>query len=197
IYIIFITLIWEFAYNLNSNFLIKPITKSPLFYTQDNLTERKRGFNQLDKYLRQEVLPQELKLKRPQKLSDILQRAAVFLAENETIYFFDDSSSWFAHHWYFRKYSNFYGLPMLPFYQQAETLDTPNPVAYFNNLGVHNFYFIHAVHQSVLDPSKIDSVTRKTANSFASMLDQKKADVKEIKNYYNQVVFRVYKFYLD
>jgi len=194
IYLLVISLAWEFTYNINSNFLIKPLTQSPLLYTHTNLTSRKRGFNALEKYLKANVLPQGLKFARPTKLEDIDHRSAQFLAQNSIMYFYDETANWFAHNWYFRKYSNYYGLPMLPFYQQAKRLEIEDPIAYFTSLGVYHYYYIHAVDDSVLDPVKTKSESRIASNGLAKVLDSRGIEAEEIKNYQGEVVFRVYKF---
>jgi len=194
--IFIVVLAWEFLYNINSNFLIKPISENFLIYAKENIRDEKLGFNAMERYLRKEVLPKELELKRPGNLKEIDIRAGRSLEHNPVIYFFDDSINWFAHNWYFRKYSSYYGIPLTPLYGQAKDWNVENPFKHFASFGVNDYYFIYAVDERVVDPAKIDSENRKASNMLSEMLENNKVDMHEIKNYSGGVAFKIYKFSL-
>ncbi|OGG87180.1 hypothetical protein A3B87_03090 [Candidatus Kuenenbacteria bacterium RIFCSPHIGHO2_02_FULL_39_13] len=187
---------WELAYNINSNFLTRPLTRNFLLYSQENLGAKKFGFNKLDKYLRDEVFINDLDLQRPKRLKDIDIRAIDYADHYGLIYFFDDSLNWFAHNWYFRKYINYYGLPLAPLSEQAKTLGVADPIKYFSELGIKNYYFIYGVDESLVDPKKLNSEHRQTSTKLAQMLDGQGVKYQEIKNHLGQAAFRVYQFSL-
>jgi len=185
---------WELAYNINSNFLASPASESFLVYSQENIVGRELGFNQLDKYLRAEVLPGRGRITRPKNVAAVDAKAIEYIEEHGVVYFFDDSINWFAHNWYFRRYLNYYGLPLAPFSEQAKTLGVANPIKYFADAGVKDFYFIYGVADAVIDPKKIDSPARQASKLLAQMLDGQGVKHQEIKNRLGQAAFRVYQF---
>jgi len=189
---LFLVLGFELFYNINSNFLINQIGSSSYLQAEQNLSQRKLGFNSLDKYIRENVLPQELELKRPENLADIDSRAAQFVAENNVMYFFDDSANWFAHNWYFRRYSNYYGLPMVPFHEQSKVVGSANLFDYYSKLGIKNFYFIYMQDERLIDSKKADQPIREMATKVATVLDGSEVEKKEIKNRLGEVVAAVY-----
>ena len=142
-------------------------------------------------------MPKKLEFKRPNNLDEIDVRAGRFLEYNPVIYFFDDSVNWFAHNWYFRKYSSYYGVPVVPLYGQAEEFKIENPINHFASYGVNDYYFIYVVDDRAVDPVKMDSNNRKASNKLAEMLDNNGVIPYEIKNYSGKVAFKIYKFSLD
>lgn len=198
ILVIFLVLVltWEVAYNLNSNFLAKPLTTSWLVYTANNIGTHKLGFNRMESYMKNEVYPERLELERPAALSRIDVRVVDFTNEMRVIYFYDDSISWFANNWYLSKYSNYYGLPMLPYYAQGQGLEIDDPIGYFAERGVAEYYFIYGNHASVLDPRKIDGPAKEMVNKLVGILDSQGVEVVEIGNAAGDVAFKIYHFEL-
>jgi 4-amino-4-deoxy-L-arabinose transferase-like glycosyltransferase len=199
ILIVLIVLVFGFElfYSINSNFLVKPVSRNHIVYSNEGVGNKKLGFIRLEKYLKSEIFTGHLELERPKIIDDIDTRTIETIKKDGIVYFFDDSISWFAHNWYFRKYSNYYGVPLAPFFEQTKNFKTDNIIKFFVDIGINDFYYIAGIDESVLDPRKASGETRVSNIKFEKMLDESGYEFEEIKNYQGQVAFKVYKFSVE
>lgn len=190
-----VVLSWELFYSINSHLLLRPMSTSALVYSSavpklsDSL-----GLNQLDQYLRQEVLPVNLTFQRPKNLDVISETVSKNLAETKTFYFFDEAIQWFAYNWYFGRYQIYYGLPMGSLYGAVKSAEGNDVIGMMHAMGVETFYFIYPVTDVLLDPVKAGGDQRKISIEFAASLEAQGIKPVEIKNYFDEVAFKVYKF---
>ncbi|NCN07231.1 glycosyltransferase family 39 protein [Candidatus Falkowbacteria bacterium] len=173
---------WEMMYNINTNILSKPIGNQPLMFSNYRFYDR--GFNQLEKYLNQNIFTTLPKLVRP---SDLTQLQSDF--SNKKVVFFDDTMDWFSYSWYFQKYQFYYSLPLVPlsvYMQSGHKLDE------LQNDGFAGFYFIFVSADEAVDSVKINLPVRTAVVNFADQLN--KVDIKpvDIVSSQGKTTFKVY-----
>ncbi|MFA4872099.1 MAG: glycosyltransferase family 39 protein, partial [Patescibacteria group bacterium] len=147
-FIIILILIFggEIFYNFNTNIASKPVGKPPLFYSASRLYSY--GFNQLDDYLKKNILTDLPALKRP-KLTEMGWNLSEL--EGKDLIFFDETMSWFALSWYIQKYQFYYNAPLISFYNYLSLI--PKGGGAFDLLRqnrLKGFYYIYAADDSVL-----------------------------------------------
>ncbi|MFA5029345.1 MAG: glycosyltransferase family 39 protein [Patescibacteria group bacterium] len=191
ILILLLAFVGEIVYNINTNLSVKSAGWPNISYSSARFYNL--GFNQLDAYLQNDVLtplPAPLRLTA---LNDIFLNPEDI--KGARLVLTDERINWFAYSWYLQKYSFFYHLPVVSFYDVLN-LTVPNkldPMEFLKNSGAKDIYYILALDDSVLDPVKKENSNLGYAMKLlGDKLQERGADVKEIKNHNNLAVFKIY-----
>src|SRR3989344_2651886 len=151
------------------------------------------GFNQLDSYLRREILPGSRILERPKSIDAMSKRVSDKALTNKTVFFFDDSINWFASKWYVERYSTFYGIPLASLFTTVQQNGT-DVINRLRGDGIETFYFVLGRSDAVVDPEKQGTDYRRLSLDLAAALESQGFFPTEIKNRHGEVAFAIYKF---
>ena len=185
----FLILIFEMFYAYNTNIVNKPIGLEGRTYSSYRI--KNYGFNQLETYIRKNLITDLPRKQSPRSLADLNFSNEDFTGKNVII--FDDRINWFAQYWYFQKYLNYYRLPVI----STSYLALNGPALKIKDLqevSGKDVYYVYPIREYVLDK------TRKTDNEIASIginlaekLDALKVPYDIIKNIAGEDVFRIYR----
>ncbi|MBN1778887.1 MAG: glycosyltransferase family 39 protein [Candidatus Buchananbacteria bacterium] len=180
---------FEFFYSINTNILIKPIGTSGLYFSSARFYET--GFDRLEQYLKQNVFSQKLQKKRITKLID--GQADVDLKAGQII-LFDERVNWFPRMWHIDKYIHYYHQPLVFFSDLDRTVPgDQDMIGYLADYGVKDFWLVAA------GPAGIAQTDNQSYNELLDNLEQYLSQagvepIEEIKNWDNQVSFKIYHF---
>ena len=187
--LVFLILIFEMFYAYNTNIVNKPIGLEGRTYSSYRI--KNYGFNQLETYIRKNLITDLPRKQSPRSLADLNFSNEDFTGKNVII--FDDRINWFAQYWYFQKYLNYYRLPVI----STSYLALNGPALKIKDLqevSGKDVYYVYPIREYVLDK------TRKTDNEIASIginlaekLDALKVPYDIIKNIAGEDVFRIYR----
>ncbi len=182
-------LAFEMFYAFNTNVLREPIGSENAMYSSYRI--KNYGFNQLETYIRENIITQLPRKQSPRSLADLNFSNDDFVGRNVII--FDDRINWFAQYWYFQKYLNYYRLPVI----STSYLALNGPALKIKDMleaSGKDVYYIYPVREEVMDK------TRKADNGIASIginlsdkLDTLKVPYDIIKNFTGEDVFRIYR----
>lgn len=182
-------LIFEMFYAFNTNVLKKPLGSKDKFYSSHKL--KNFGFNQLENYIRENIITQLPRRQSPRSLSDLNFSNEDFIGRNVII--FDDRINWFAQYWYFQKYLNYYRLPVI----STSYLALNGPALKIRDLlevSGKDVYYIYPTREDVLDKTrKVDNEIASIGINLADKLNSLKVPYDTVKNIAGEDAFRVYK----
>lgn len=180
---------FETFYAFNTNVFHKPIGSENKMYSSYRV--KNYGFNQLEDYIRKNIITQLPAKQSPRSLSDLNFSNEDFIGRNVIV--FDDRINWFAQYWYFQKYLNYYRLPVI----STSYLDLNGPALKIKDLleaSGKDVYYIYPMKEDVLDK------TRKVNNNIASIginladkLNSLKVPYDIVKNIAGKDAFKIYK----
>jgi len=179
---------FEMFYSFNTNVLSKPIGQSRIFYAESRLYDL--GWNSLDKYLRDELMPKHLTLNSPNKLEDMVL-AGEDLTERNVI-FIDDRASWFSGMWYIIKYPLLYRLPVFSSVLLFEN-GSDELLQQMKDNKIQKMFFVFVADERLMDSAKIkNEQLKEMATKLKDQLDKNKSLRKIINNAENKPAFFVY-----
>ncbi|MFA5126849.1 MAG: glycosyltransferase family 39 protein [Patescibacteria group bacterium] len=190
IFIAILTLVaaFELFFSLNTNILAKPLINNNLFYSPDRFYNN--GFNDLDKFLRQDVLG---KLPAKRKISN-LKDVQEFYLESQDVVLVDERLDWFSRLWYINKYIFYYHSPLFYFNDVLTATASSNlsMVQYLRDVGAQGIWFVFSTDQGAVANQADKGYAAKMAN-YQKQLESTGLKPKyEIKNYADQVVMKIY-----
>lgn len=182
---------FEVFYSINTNLLIKPIGRADLLYSPYRFYNI--GFNELERYLNNEIIKGEFINKRPETVE---QMRNIILSKNYVV-LFDERMDWFSGFWYVYPHIIYYKEPVFLFGNLETAMNQTgdqNFVNYFDNLGINEYWFVYVTDKGV---------KANKSENYASQMEAIKNDlekagiyaVKEIKDFKGDVVFKIYHFY--
>lgn len=182
---------FEVFYSLNTNVLPRPIGQSRVFYAENRFVDL--GWNNLERYLRRDLLPKSLVLNPPRELGKMDLTGKELAGKN--IIFIDDRASWFSGMWYVLKYPLFYRAPVL-----SSTLlfsnDTANLLQQMKNNGAQKMFFIFIADDRLIDPVKLkNEPLKEVTTKFREYLEKKRALKKTINTADNKPAFYIYELF--
>jgi uncharacterized membrane protein len=185
--VIILILFLEFLYCLNTNILIKPIGNQVWFFSGQRL--QSDGWNELDDYWRDNLLPVLPKKKKISNLEGMSLNSSDFF--NKNVIFYDDSVNWFAYMWYIEKYPLYYRLPFLPV---SVLFTEPNLIETLKSFGAKDFYYVSNYSPKVIDATVSKNIELMDAISQLNLqLEQMNIEPKEIISREGETAFKIYK----
>ncbi len=189
--LIFIFLIIEFVYSVNTNLTNKPFGLPGRHYALDR--SYNFGFNQLDKFISENIYPDE-KIYRSN--SELELKILPESLKDRSVLIYDDRISWFSSIWIFNRHLIYGHQPVFSLSQLFQYWSDPNTgIKELKSLGVKDFWFIVPVSSKVYDANAT------YFSSFKSLIENTEARLKELKikpmeiyNNKGDLVFRVYHF---
>lgn len=182
-------LIFEMFYAFNTNVLKKPLGSKDKFYSSYRL--KNFGFNQLEIYIRKNIITQLPRRQSPRSLADLNLSNDDFT--DRSVIIFDDRMIWFAQYWYFQKYLNYYRLPVI----STNYLDANGPALKIKDMlevSGKDVYYIFPTKESVLDTTrKNDAGIANIGINLANKLDDLSVPYDIVKNLDGDDVFKIYK----
>ena len=182
-------LFFEMFYAYNTNVLRKPVGLENKTYSSYKI--KNNGFNQLEDYIRKNIIINLPKKQSPRNLADLNFSNEDFVGRNVIIY--DDRINWFAQYWYFQKYLNYYRLPVI----STSYLAPSGPALKIKDLqevSGKDVYYVYPIREDVLDTTrKANSEIVSISVNLAEKLDALKVPYEIIKNIDREDVFRIYK----
>ncbi len=181
-------LIFELFFSFNTNILAKPAIKQPLFYSPDRFYNN--GFNDLNKYMRQNMLGQ---LPSKIKITD-LRDVNNFYLESQDVVLIDERLDWFSRLWYVNKYIFYYRTPLFYFkdVQDAAAKKNTGLIQYLREVGARAIWFIFATDQGAV-ANQDDKKYTGQMNAYQAQLEAIGIKPKyEIKNYAGTTVIKIY-----
>lgn len=175
---------FELFYAVNTNILPIPAGSSPWLFSSQRFYNR--GFQQLDEFLRSDVLPElPAGTDRTKYGQPDFQSAPTVIV--------DDRADWFSLMWYFRRYL-YYSIPVITvtdLYKISAQSDT-NALEYLYKRGARQFWFVHIL------PAGVRRNAEESYTSRVELFDKqlKDAGVKpqNFTDYKGTPVFEVYRF---
>lgn len=182
-------LAFEIFYAFNTNVFYKKIGSADVTYSSYRM--KNYGFNQLETYMRENLIARLPAKQSPRGLADLNFSNEDFIGRNVIIY--DDRINWFAQYWYFQKYLNYYRLPVI----STSYLALNGPALKIKDLqevSGKDVYYIYPIREDVLDTTrKANSEIISVSMSFAEKLETLKVPYDIINNLAGEDVFRIYK----
>mgnify|MGYP001602104749 CR=1 FL=1 len=181
----------EIFYALNTNIFITPVGKENITYSA--LRPTSYGFNELDRYMRDTIVPFLPPRARPTKQKE-MGVIDIGILPKKNVVFFDETINWFAYSWYLQRYLTYYRLPVISFFNHMKSLP-PDADAFapLRQAGLEGVYYIFTANDEALDPVKKDmGAMRKMETSFAQYLDEKKFAKDAIKDKKGTTAFIIY-----
>ncbi|MEN9621675.1 MAG: Dolichyl-phosphate-mannose-protein mannosyltransferase [Candidatus Parcubacteria bacterium] len=181
--------VFEAFYAINTNILVKPIGVHGVFYSKSKLSDY--GFNELDSYLRKNVitrLPLKKSIRSPKDLNftnkDVAGRSVVI---------YDDRINWFAQNWYFLRYINYHAVPILSDVYFDPTQGGVNLIDLVA-ISRKDLYVISPISKEVLDTKRIIPAGQiDLVDKFVEALEEEKIQGDIIKNLAGKEMFKVYR----
>jgi 4-amino-4-deoxy-L-arabinose transferase-like glycosyltransferase len=192
IILLILVFVFEIFYSINTNIIKNP--KGPEFVTYSGYRFYDRGFEELDNYLQDEIIKDDLPTRiRTEKYNDMAEIKATV----DWVVLFDERADWFSQAWYINKYLIYYRLPIFPIkYVNQVDMQGQSILEYFRNIGTKEVYFIYttpAGDRSGQSQRYIDQMENLREYLDASAI----TPTKEIKDYKGDVVFKIYHFYFN
>lgn len=186
--VVILVTIFEMFYSFNTNVLSKPVGQSKIFYAENRLYDL--GWNDLDIYLRRDLMPKHITLDPPNKLEEMVLTGKDLTGRN--VIFVDDRASWFSGMWYITKYPLLYRLPVFSSTLLFEN-DSDRLLQQMRDKNVQKMFFVFVADERLMDSVKIKNERLKEmATKLKDQLDKNKSLRKIINNAEDKPAFFVY-----
>lgn len=187
--------VFEIFYTINTNILHQPVGQPGVFFAVNRFYAL--GFNELDKYLHQNIINPQAKKIKIENYSDILE----YTISQDHIALVDERLDWFSKIWYVNKYLIYKQIPVFPIGDVSAALkndeiDTKAVLNYFISIGIREYYYIYVTPSGRLSDQG-DTYSDQMELLHAQLEASGAVPDKEISNYKGEVVFKIYHFSLE
>jgi len=182
---------FEAFYSFNTNILKRPIGQQGFFYSPNRFYDH--GFNQLEDFLKNNILENNIPPKR--KITKINDFRFHEIKGKEVI-LLDERIDWFSSMWHINRYFIYHNVPIISFTDLSLSVPQDQQIDFIEFLrkaGVTGFWLIIGTPYSIVDRENVsyDEVIEGLEDQLN--LTGIKPEI-EIKNYNNDISFRIYHF---
>lgn len=187
---------WEFFFSLNTNIFYNPVGPAGWTYSINRFWPN--GFNELDKYLRENVYG---KLPPKRSISVLDDQIKNYHLVGKEVIVFDDRTHWNSQMWYIHRYQAYYDMPVVFLADVVKANKDDNIFVYLKKNGVSGFWLVIAQENSLVkgDQYYQNADYNKYIDNMVSELENSGIKpIKEIKNdQHNKSFYKIYHFYLN
>jgi 4-amino-4-deoxy-L-arabinose transferase-like glycosyltransferase len=183
---------WELSYAFNTNILPRHYGKLNRDYSAGADYLANKGWNQLDDYLKNEVIKTLPPIKKIRKIEEMGLAQSDVLGKE--VIFYDDLVDWYAYSWYLQPYTVYYKIPVLPISQAWTMTKSDDPFTQLKAAGVKGFYYIETTEITEDKTKTADAKFTQQIRELSKKVEERGELVKEIRNLRDELCFKIYHF---